>query len=322
MSSNVVHCAKVQQLLVTQKEAGVRLDIYLAEDARFRHYSRSFLQNLIKKDGIRVNGRSVRPDYKLRPADLIEITLPSPEESSLEPEPVRFDVIYEDEHLLVINKPAGLVVHPAAGHWRGTLVHGLLYYCSELSCINGEERPGIVHRLDRDTSGVMVVAKDDLAHHALVRQFAGRKVGKTYLALVDGVPRNKKGKIDMPIGRHPVHRKKMAVTPSSGREACTEWQVLECFGEKYSLLEVTPHTGRTHQIRVHLSHAGLPILGDPLYGKRGKASAVEVPRLCLHAKTLSFLHPVTAELVVFTAPLPDDMQMVIDQLRGYAKRAS
>lgn len=321
MSNGTVQCAEVRQLRVTQQEAGIRLDIYLSENSRFCNYSRSFLQSLIKKESVTVNGRPVRPGHKLQPNDLVEITLPPPEASLLRPEPVHFDVLYEDDSLLIINKPAGLVVHPAAGHQHGTLVHGLLFYCRDLSGISGEERPGIVHRLDQDTSGVMVVAKDDQAHRALVRQFANRKVCKTYLALVAGVPRDNKGRIDRPIGRHPVHRKKMAVTPASGREASTEWSLLESFGRDCSLLEVTPHTGRTHQIRVHLSSVGLPILGDPLYGKQGKAAAgVSVPRLCLHAKTLSFSHPVTGEQVSFTAPLPDDLQMVIDRLRQEESR--
>lgn len=320
MRRDPVQHADVQQLLVTQKEAGLRLDIYLSDYSRFCDFSRSFLQNLIKKENIRVNERSVRPGHKLQSGDLIEISLPPPEASRLKPEPVKFDVLYEDEHILVVNKPAGLVVHPAAGHWSGTLVHGLLFYCRDLSGISGEERPGIVHRLDQDTSGVMVVAKNDLAHQGLVRQFAGRSVRKTYLALVLGVPKDTRGKIDKPIGRHPVNRKKMAVNTASGRAATSEWQLLEIFGCKFSMLEVTPHTGRTHQIRVHLSSLGFPILGDPLYGKRGKfADAIEVPRLCLHAQTLSLSHPATGERMVFTAPRPEDMQTVIDRLRRWAK---
>lgn len=293
------------------------MDIFLSEYSRLASHSRSFLQNLIKKENIRINGRPVRPSHKLRPGELIEISLPPPQASKLRPEPVDFDVLYEDEHILVVNKPAGLVVHPAAGHWSGTLVHGLLFHCRDLSGISGEERPGIVHRLDRDTSGVMVVAKNDLAHRRLVRQFASRSVQKTYLALVVGVPGEMRGKIDKPIGRHQVNRKKMAVNPVTGREASTEWLVIEVFGGECSLLEVTPHTGRTHQIRVHLSSLGFPILGDPLYGKRGKSVAtIEAPRLCLHAKTLMFSHPATGERQVFTAPLPEDMQTVMDRLRG------
>lgn len=307
--------AEAQQLLITQREAGVRLDIFLSES---RSYSRSFLQNLIKNENVKVNDQVVvRPSYKLRRGDLVEISVPPLEGSQLEPEPVNFKVLHEDDHILVLIKPAGLVVHPAVGHRSGTLVHGLLFHCNDLSGISGEERPGIVHRLDQDTSGVMVVAKNDLAHRDLVRQFANRRVSKTYLALIAGEPAEKKGRIDKPIGRHPVHRKKMAVTLSSGREATTEWMVLESYDGICSLLEVRPHSGRTHQIRVHLSYLGLPIVGDPLYGGKGKlAGMLDVPRLCLHAKKLSFFHPATGDLVTFTAPLPEDMQSLIHRLRN------
>lgn len=316
MSSDRAQPTVPAKLLVTHQEAGTRLDIFLSECSGLQAHSRTFLQNLVKKQGIKVNGLAVRPSHKLRHGDTIEISLPPPEQCLLKAEPVNFQVIYEDDHILVLIKPAGLVVHPAAGHRSGTLVHGLLYYCHDLSGISGEERPGIVHRLDQDTSGVMVVAKNDLSHRHLVRQFASRRVKKTYLALVVGIPTDKKGRIDKPIGRHPVNRKKMAVTFGAGREASTEWLALEAFDNKFSLLDVSPLTGRTHQIRVHLSYLGFPIVGDPLYGGKGKIALLpEAPRICLHARALSFFHPATGEPVTFSAPLPEDMQTVIDRLR-------
>jgi 23S rRNA pseudouridine1911/1915/1917 synthase len=304
--------------VVSESENGMRLDVYLASRPQLRNYSRSYLKNLTKLGKIEINGNLAKPSNKLHEGDAVSVIIPQVEESSLQPEPVSFTPLYEDQDILVLVKPAGLVVHPAAGHQSGTLVHGLLHHCSTLSGINGEQRPGIVHRLDQDTSGVMVVAKNDRSHRILVRQFSERQVKKIYLALVHGVPDATQGHINFAIGRHPLNRKKMAARFDGGREAVTDWRVIETFGKRYSLLEVRPLTGRTHQIRVHLSHIGHPVIGDPVYGKRRKNHhlAMGNVRLCLHASILSFSHPSTGRFLQFTADMPIEMRELIQQLRS------
>jgi len=304
--------------VVSESENGMRLDVYLTSRPQLGKYSRSYLKNLTKSGKIELNGNTAKPSSKLHEGDELRVIIPLAKESPLEPEPVAFTPLYEDQDILVLFKPAGLVVHPAAGHQSGTLVHGLLHHCGTLSGISGEQRPGIVHRLDQDTSGVMVVAKNDRSHRTLVRQFSERHVKKIYLALVLGIPTATQGHIDVPIGRHQVNRKKMAARFDIGREAVTDWRIIETFGSQYSLFEVRPLTGRTHQIRVHLSHIGHPILGDQVYGKKRKNhSPIKGNiRLCLHASSLSFSHPSTGRFLRFAADLPKDMLEIIQQLRS------
>jgi 23S rRNA pseudouridine1911/1915/1917 synthase len=242
-------------------------------------------------------------------------------------EPLPLDILYEDPHLLVVNKAAGLVVHPAAGHASGTLVHGILYHCPDLEGIGAEKRPGIVHRLDKDTSGIMVVAKNARAHDDLSRQFKARSIEKHYLALVVGSPKADNGRIDLPIGRHPVERKKMSARSRRGREALTLWQVRERFIGA-TLIDVELKTGRTHQIRVHCQAMGFPILGDPIYGRKGAAKQItagnpawqavfqSAARQMLHAHRLGFKHPADDRPLSFEAPLPADMADLLEKLRG------
>ena len=292
-------CLEVEMLF-----SGLRLDIYVAE--QLADISRSRIQALIKDGSIQLNGKSVRASATVNVGDQISVHIPPPQALlGLEGKNIPLDILFEDGNFLVINKPAGMVVHPGAGTEDDTLVHALLYYCKDLSGIGGVERPGIVHRLDKETSGCLVVAKNDIAHHSLAAQFADRTVEKTYLAVVRGIPPRPWGTIDADIGRHPVQRQKMAVHENGeARSAVTDYQVL-AKGEGMSLIECHPKTGRTHQIRVHLKHLGYPILGDPIYGQRGLYT-----RHLLHAWKLSFLHPVTKERMAFCAPVPADFPLL------------
>ncbi len=307
------------KLIVPDEKEGQRLDHYLV--AMVPDISRSRLANLIRSGFIVVNGSPCKAGSRLKSGDSVEVTLPPPEPVSIKPEPVDFQVIHEDEDLLVIAKPPGVVVHPASGHKKGTLVHGLLAHCDNLSGISGVERPGIVHRLDKDTSGVMVIAKSDRSHHGLVELFKTRQVKKVYHAIVVGCPVTPKGSISLAIGRHRSNRKKMAVLQHGGREAETSWLVLEKFAAGLTYLEVRPYTGRTHQIRVHMAHLGHPVAGDPLYGGRQQkqlSDQYDIKRQCLHAHSLSFVHPVTGKAMQFVSPLWPDMQMVLGNLRKQA----
>lgn len=293
-----------------------RLDAFLATALNDSALSRSRIKDLIEQGEVRVNGVPSKVAYRLRDGDLVAVVVPEPRKSELLPEEVAFTILHEDEDLVVIAKPPGLVVHPGCGHQTGTLVHGLLFHCDDLAGIGGEERPGIVHRLDKDTSGVMVVAKNDLAHQALVNQFKERQVSKVYRAIVNGCPALEAGRIDQPIGRHPMQRRKMAVN-EEGRRAATNWRVLERFAEGFACLELELETGRTHQIRVHLAALGHPVTGDLLYGRQDRRRLVElgVVRQCLHSYCLGFNHPRTGAKLYFTAPLWPDMQGVLDLLR-------
>lgn len=296
-----------------------RLDVFLST-CRIG-LSRSRIQSLIKNGDIKVNSCCSKPSHRLVPGDHVTVSVPRPCPSILKPEAVEFEIIHEDDSLIVVNKPAGLVVHPAPGHATGTLVHGLLNHCRGLSGIGGTIRPGIVHRLDKDTSGLLVAAKSDPAHRFLQRQFKSGRVQKQYVALVHGLVEGNEGKIDVPIGRHPRKRKEMAVTLSGEKRALTLWQKKEEFSGGFSLLLVTIKTGRTHQIRVHLSHIGHPIAGDPVYGpgrnwwKRNplfkKAAPPPLERQMLHAGHLAFRHPDKEMYMEFNAPLPDDMSRAI-----------
>lgn len=313
-----------QRFPVTEADEAQRLDAFLV--LKTRGLTRSRIQDLIRSGSVRVNEGLSKPGYRLRPGDHVEVSFPAPEPLHLDPETVTFEIVHEDPWLIVVNKPAGVVVHPAPGHFTGTLVHGLLAHCRDLSGIGGVMRPGIVHRLDKDTSGLMVVAKNDEAHAFLSRQFKAGEVQKRYVALVHGVPREERGEICLPIGRHPVRRKEMSVQPAKGRAATTLWEKVEEQAGFFSLLRVSPKTGRTHQIRVHLSHIGYPIVGDPVYGYRRSwwkkrfpedpEALNRIERQMLHAGTLGFVHPQDRAYREFTAPIPSDMEIVLKLLRN------
>ncbi len=285
-------------------ETRMRLDLFLV--ARAPQFSRARLQAFIRRGAVRLNGKAARAKEIVRAGDRVTLAIPMPEPIALIPEHIPLTILFEDDDLLVINKPAGLSVHPGAGQNTGTLVHALLAHCRQLSGIGGKLRPGIVHRLDRETSGALLVAKNDAAHLAFSKQFQNRTVEKIYLALVAGKLRRNSGVIEEPIARHKIARKKMAVVPR-GRAARTDYRVRRT-GQTRTLLECQLHSGRTHQIRVHLQHLGHPVLGDKLYGGR---HAHDFPRQMLHAWKLSFLHPRTGKLLHFEAPLAQDFERAI-----------
>lgn len=291
---------------------GMRIDKFLAEECD--QWSRTQIQNWIKEGRVTVNGKTVKANYKLEENDHIILRVPPPKELNIAPEPMPLDIIYEDQDLLVINKPRGLVVHPAPGHYSGTLVNRLLAHYSDLSGINGILRPGIVHRLDKDTSGLLVVAKNDVAHLALAKQLSEHTVIRKYVAIVHGQVAHSKGTIDAPIGRDPKNRQRMAVV-SNGKPAITHFQVLRRF-ESYTLVECRLETGRTHQIRVHMKFIGHPVAGDPIYGP---SKTLPIEGQALHAKVLGFTHPRTGEALYFDSPLPEDMQRLINMLEERGK---
>ncbi len=301
----------------------VRLDKFLSGDKNL-DLSRSRIRHLINSGAVRVNGEIRRPSYQLRPGDRIEVSFPPQSVSAEAPADIDFELLHEDNSILVVNKPPGLVVHPSAGHPTGTLVHGLLYKCPDLSSLGGPTRPGIVHRLDKDTSGVMVVAKDDRAHDFLAHQFKRREVRKRYLAVVHGKVQGERGVVDLPISRHPAKRKEMSISLLEGRRAVTEWEVVSIFPLGFTLLRITLRTGRTHQIRVHMAYQGYPVLGDTVYGhgKRWwnqqnsprKDALTFVKRQMLHAELLGFIHPDSLEYVEFEAPPPPDMAGLLEWL--------
>ncbi|CAN5490701.1 RluA family pseudouridine synthase [soil metagenome] len=295
-------------LEVQRERAGLRLDRFLALE--LPDFSRSRLQTLINGGFVRLNAAQPRPRDLVHVGDHVDLEVPPVEKIEAAAEEIPLHVLFEDDDLLVIDKPAGMVVHPGAGNQEHTLVNALLNHCSNLSGIGGKERPGIVHRLDKETSGCLVAAKNDAAHRELSRQFAARTLKKIYLALVAGRLRTKSGVIDAPIQRHPVHRQRMSVARSSrGRSAKTEYRVIRS-GSELSLVECTLHSGRTHQIRVHLHHLGHPVLGDKLYAPR---AAKGFARQMLHAWKLGFTHPRTAEWKEFEAPLPADFNAALEQ---------
>jgi 23S rRNA pseudouridine1911/1915/1917 synthase len=288
----------------------MRLDLFLVKS--LPEFSRSRIQRLIRTSLVRVGGAAMRPHQSVRSGDEIEITQPPPEKIDTEPEAIPLSILYEDDDLIVINKTAGMTVHPGAGQREHTLVNALLHHCSALSGIGGKERPGIVHRLDKETSGCLVVAKNDAAHQELSKQFMARTVEKIYLALVAGKLRKETGIIENKIGRHPVHRQRMSVSSPRGRTAKTEYRVLRST-EQASIVECKLHSGRTHQIRVHLHHLGNPVLGDKIYAP---GLAKNYPRQMLHAWKLGFRHPRTGEWKHFEAPLPDDLKEAIAAVSG------
>lgn len=284
---------------VDPAKAGTRLDVYLAGESP--GISRSYLQRLISEGLVRVNNALSKPGYRVKPGDEVLLCVPYPEELKVEPEPIPLDVYYEDADVIVINKPRGMVVHPAAGNYSGTLVNALLYHCRDLSGINGVLRPGIVHRLDKDTSGLLVAAKNDAAHLELARQLKDRQVVRRYIALAHGWIQGDSGTIEAPIGRHPRDRKRMAVVAGGGKPAVTHYRVVQRFA-KFTLLHVRLETGRTHQIRIHLAYLGHPLVGDSKYAP--KRSHYGLVGQFLHAAVLGFTHPRTGEYLEFEAPLP------------------
>ncbi len=306
-----------------------RVDKYLHGRVELSEFSRRFIQTIIKEGAVKVNGSIVKPSFRLSPGDKIDMAVPELPKKEILPEDIPLDIIYEDSSLIVLNKQADMLVHPARGNLHGTLVNALAFYSDKLSSGLGEFRPGIVHRLDRNTTGVMVVAKNDTAQWRIAKQFERRQVKKTYLAIVHGCPELTADRIKAPLGVHPRMREKYAVRPEVGKESITFYQVLEEF-RGYSLLELSPRTGRTHQIRVHLSYIKHPIVGDDMYGGKfvypwqlaDAEQTVQEPvinRFALHASTLEFRHPQSAEIVKFEMPLPEDMQNLLDMLRKYRK---
>jgi 23S rRNA pseudouridine1911/1915/1917 synthase len=329
---------QVSKRLAAETDAGhqgMRLDRFLAE--RLPELSRTRLQSLIKEGRVSLGGATIiDPKYRVKPGERFTVTVPRAAAAEPDAESIPLNVVYEDEELIVIDKPARLIVHPGAGHAKGTLVNALIAHCGDsLSGIGGVARPGIVHRLDKDTSGLMVVAKTDKAHRALAAQFAdhGRsgEMERGYLALVWGAPSRPQGTIDAPIGRHPSSRTKMAVLPrGKGREAVTHWRVVESFGPQRapvaSLIECSLETGRTHQVRVHLASIGHPLIGDPLYGKGFKSKLRALPgslheelaalsRQALHAAHLALVHPTTGTLLKFNSPLPPDLSGIVEAFK-------
>jgi len=311
------------------KDQGRRLDQFLSEADL--HLSRSQAKKLIEEGTILLNQKPTKPSTHLKRGDIVSGVLLKPEPLALSPEPLPLTILYEDSSIIVVDKPAGMVVHPAYGNPSGTLVNALLYYCKDLAGINGIIRPGIVHRLDKDTSGVMVVAKDDQAYHELAKQFKNRTVEKAYMAIAYGQFSKEEGLIDSAIGRHPNQRKRMSTRTKRGRMAITRWRVIERF-DVFTLLEIFPQTGRTHQIRVHLSSIGHPILGDPMYGRKGRPGAIHDPMLrecirrinrqALHAHRLAFRHPQTEKRVEFESPIPHDIRNVLEWLRSPKNHSS
>ncbi|MEG0702712.1 MAG: RluA family pseudouridine synthase [Christensenella sp.] len=287
-----------------------RVDVYLAEI--FPQFSRSFLKNLIEQDRIQLNGKSVKAGAKVKIGDVIDIDVPQCEKINLEAENIPLDIVYQDDDIAVINKPQGMVTHPAPGNYSGTLVSAVLYHIKDLSGINGELRPGIVHRLDKDTSGLLVIAKNDEAHRSLSAQIAKKEAQRIYWALVYGNIKSDNGTVTTQIGRDPRDRKRMAVVHNGGREAVTHYKVLERY-EGYTLVECALQTGRTHQIRVHMKHIGHPVVGDAVYTKQKDAFGLSGQ--LLHARKLVIIHPKTGEQMEFNAPLPDYFEHVLKILK-------
>jgi len=310
------------------EQAGWRLDVFLAH--HFPSYSRVHLRRIITAGGVRVDDRGGKPSYRLHPGQRVRVTLPEIPREAPQPEPIPLEILYEDDWLAVINKPPGMVVHPARGHWSGTLASAVQYHFGgKLSTVGGPTRPGIVHRLDRDTSGVIVVAKTDLAHGILASQFQDRRVEKEYFAIVAGTPELDRDRIEQPIGSHPHEREKMAIRRDHPRSRWAEtfYEVLERF-DGFASVRIEPKTGRTHQIRVHLGHIGCPVLCDRHYGGRSRLTRGELrrdpsdhhvllERQALHALRLAIAHPGTGKRMDFEAPLPGDIKSVLRELRQW-----
>ena len=294
-----------------KEDVGTRIDVFLAEN--MEDLSRSGVQKLIDEGMITLNGGKTKANYKLREKDVIDVTVPEVKEVEILPEDIPLDILYEDADVIVVNKPQGMVVHPAPGHTSGTLVNALMFHCGdELSGINGEKRPGIVHRIDKDTSGVLMIAKNDMAHQSLAAQLAEHSITRKYNAVVYNGFNEDEGTVNEPIGRNPQDRKKMAVTQKHSRHAVTHYRVIERM-EKFTLIEAQLETGRTHQIRVHMTYIGHPLLGDPVYGP--KKQPISLEGQALHARVLGFIHPRTGEYMEFEAPLPPYFEALLERLR-------
>lgn len=299
----------MEKISIVCSEGGTRIDKYIDIEG----LSRSNIQNMIDNNKITVNGNNVKSNYKLRDNDVIELIIEGPKEADIIPEDIPIDIVYEDSELLVVNKPQGMVVHPAPGNYTGTLVNALMYHCKgNLSGINGVMRPGIVHRIDKDTSGLLLVAKTDNAHTELSRQIQEKSVKREYICVCEGLVKPKKGIIDAPIGRHHLNRLKMAVTPTNSKHAVTHFEVLEYFHNN-SLVKCVLETGRTHQIRVHMQYIGHPVTGDPLYLKK---NSHRLPGQALHARCIGFIHPKTKEYMEFTADEPLVFKELLEKLRN------
>ena len=296
---------------VSGEERGLRIDRYLVE--KNAHLSRSYIQKLLKNQEISVNGLPVKANYKVQQEDQILLIVPELEEPDILPEDIPLDILYEDDDLMVVNKPKGMVVHPSAGHLSGTLVNAILYHCQgHLSGINGVMRPGIVHRIDMDTTGAILVCKNDIAHKDLAEQLKEHTIKRRYRAIVSGNLKEDTGRIEGPIGRHPIDRKKMAINYKNGKDAATHYQVLERFGNA-TYVECRLETGRTHQIRVHMASKGHPLLGDQVYGSA--KNPYHLQGQALHAMILGFVHPRTGEYMEFEAPLPEYFTKLLEKLR-------
>lgn len=305
---------KRRSFTVEVSDAGARIDLFVAERVIL---TRSASQKLLENGAVTVNRQKVAKNYKLHVGDMVKVTMPEPVSIEAVAENIPLDIVYEDEDLIVVNKPKGMVVHPAVGNYTGTLVNALLYHCKDtLSGINGVIRPGIVHRIDKDTSGLLVVAKNDDAHISLAAQIAAHSFERCYHAVAIGHLKEDRGRIDAPIARHPIDRKKMAVVPG-GKNAATNYRVIKRF-EGFTYVEFRLETGRTHQIRVHMAHIGHPLLGDTVYGNgRNRFEQINAGILCgqcLHAKTISFIHPRSGALMHFDSPIPEYMQIILRKL--------
>ncbi len=307
----------IKKILVHTSEAGERIDTFLAIKTGI---TRSQIQRLITKGNVLVNSKNVSRNYRLKTKDLITLSIPDKETEGLLPEPIPIEIIYKDKYLVVVNKPAGMVVYPAAGHAHGTLMNALSYRCKKFATLGGPLRPGVVHRLDKDTSGVIVIALDDKAYYNLIEQFKRREINRRYIALIYGNLGKDKGEISLRIGRSESDRKKMSTRVRKGKEAFTRWKVLERFG-KATLIAVRLGTGRTHQIRVHFASIGHPVLGDRTYGKKVEIEAksrkkILFPRQMLHAEILGFAHPDSGEYLEFSSPVPEDMAKKVKDIKG------
>lgn len=304
--------AEVLDLIVELEEDNIRIDKYIATE--LTQFSRSFIQKLIGDGLVTADGKIVKSNYKVQSGNEIQIQVPEPVELDIEPENIPLDIIYEDQDIVVVNKPKGMVVHPAAGHYTGTLVNALMYHCKDqLSGINGVMRPGIVHRIDMDTTGVLVVCKNDYAHQFIAEQLKVHSITRKYNAIVYQPFKEGEGRVEGPIGRHPNDRKKMAINPKNGKPAATNYKVLENLGGKYAHIECSLETGRTHQIRVHMSSIHHPLLGDTVYGP--SKDPFKLTGQALHARVLGFIHPTTKEYVEFESPIPDYFEDLLKKLR-------
>jgi 23S rRNA pseudouridine1911/1915/1917 synthase len=318
-----------QELFPEIADSGLRIDKYLSTVNE--QLSRSYIQKLLKSGLVLVDGKPVKASYQVEEGEVISLDIPEAVEPEIEPEDMDLDILYEDKDVILINKPKGMVVHPAAGHYSHTLVNGLMYHCKDqLSGINGVMRPGIVHRIDMDTTGVIIACKNDMAHNSIAAQLKEHSITRRYQAIVHGVLKDDTGTIDAPIGRHPTDRKKMSINYNHGKNAVTHYKVLKRF-RQYTHVECRLETGRTHQIRVHMKHIGHVLFNDERYGGHEILKGTHFskykqfvnncfdtcPRQALHAMTLGFVHPVTGEEMYFTSELPDDMTRLIEKWRGY-----